>query len=206
MESKTPPDRPPSPEPEEHPPEHQTTAELLTRARTGDSIALDRICERLLPPLRRWARGRLPQWARDGVDTDDIVQQTVLDTVGRIDAFQPRYQGALQVYARQALNNRIRDEIKRARRHPVETDLDSGHADPAPSPLEEAVGREALERYESALLRLSEETRSAVLLRIEYRLSYREIAKELGKPSENAARMMVTRALIRLAQEMGRGE
>lgn len=206
MEENSPPDRPLSHEPEERRSGSQTTGELLTRARTGDRAALDRICERLLPPLRRWARGRLPQWARDGVDTDDLVQQTVIDTVRRIDAFEPRYRGALQVYARQALNNRIRDEIQRARRHPLETDLDSGHADPAPSPLEEAVGREALERYESALQRLGEEARSAVLLRIEYRLSYREIAKELGKPSENAARMMVTRALIRLAQEMGRGE
>jgi hypothetical protein len=39
---------------------------------------------------------------------------------------------------------------------------------------------------------------------VELGYDYDELAAELGKPSAPAARMAVTRALARLAQEMGR--
>ena len=42
---------------------------------------LDLLYLRYLAPLRRWARGRLPQWARDMRDTDDLVQDTLLHTL-----------------------------------------------------------------------------------------------------------------------------
>ena len=50
-----------------------TSVELLRRARDGESEALDRLLERYLPPFRAWASRRLPRWARDGLDTDDLV-------------------------------------------------------------------------------------------------------------------------------------
>ena len=55
-----------------------TTADLLQRARLGDSDALNELFGRYLPSLRRWARGRLPSWTRDLRDTDDLVQETFL--------------------------------------------------------------------------------------------------------------------------------
>ena len=42
-----------------------------------------------------------------------------------------------------------------------------------------------------------------IIGRVELGLTYSEIAAAAGKPSANAARMAVTRALIRLAEEMG---
>jgi DNA-directed RNA polymerase specialized sigma24 family protein len=45
----------------------------------------------------------------------------------------------------------------------------------------------------------------AVTLRIETGFRYNEIATALGKPSANAVRMTVTRALVRLPKEMGDG-
>ena len=39
--------------------------------------------------------------------------------------------------------------------------------------------------------------------RVELQYSYKELAAFLGKPSEDAARMAVTRAIQRLAKEMG---
>jgi len=38
--------------------------------------------------------------------------------------------------------------------------------------------------------------------RVEFGMSYEEVAEVLGKPSANAARMAVVRALVRLAEEM----
>ena len=65
------------------------------------------------PPLRRWASGRLPRWARDLSDTPDLVQETLFQTFRKINGFEHRGEGALQAYLRQAVMNRIRDEIRR---------------------------------------------------------------------------------------------
>jgi RNA polymerase sigma-70 factor (ECF subfamily) len=70
------------------------------------------------------------------------------------------------------------------------------------SPLEAAIGIETLERYEGALSRLTDEERDAVVTRVEFGLSYAEVAEALGKPSADAARMAVVRALVKLANEM----
>ncbi len=60
-----------------------------------------------------------------------------------------------------------------------------------------------MDRYDAALERLKPEEREAVISRVEFDLSYAELAEVLGKPSANAARMAVVRALVRLAEEMG---
>ena len=64
---------------------------------------------------------------------------------------------------------------------------------------------EMFERYEAALSRLSTEEQEAIIGRVEMENTYDELAKNLGKPSGDAARMAVTRALVRLAEEMQRG-
>jgi RNA polymerase sigma-70 factor (ECF subfamily) len=181
-----------------------STLALLERARAGDASALDVLMARHLPRLRRWASGRLPQWARDAADTHDLVQDTLLQTFKRIDRIEVRGEGALQAYLRQGVLNRIRDEYRKARRRPAALELDSQAPDGAASPLELAVGQQAVERYEAALQRLRAEDREAIVARIEMGLSHEDLARMLGKRSANAARMAVERALVRLATEMGR--
>jgi RNA polymerase sigma-70 factor, ECF subfamily len=181
-----------------------TTYELVERAKSGDDEALNRLFARYLPSLRRWASGRLPRWSRDLMDTDDLVQETVIRAVKRIDRFESRHEGALQAYLRQAIVNRIRDEVRRAKRSPMPSALDENAADAGASPLEEAIGGEALECYEAALTRLRPEEREAIVARVEMDGSYQEVATALGKPSADAARMAISRALLRLAQEMSR--
>jgi RNA polymerase sigma-70 factor (ECF subfamily) len=179
-----------------------TTADLLQRARLGDADAVNELFGRYLPSLRRWARGRLPQWTRDLRDTDDIVQETLVQTLKNIEAFQPRHEGALQAYLRQALVNRVRDEVRRVSRHGVTAEIVDEHADATPSPLEQAIGHEALTRYEGALARLRAEEREVIIARVELGQSYQQIAAGHGKASADAARMAVSRALVRLAEEM----
>ena len=180
------------------------TTDLLQRARRGDQDALNDLFRRQLPPLRRWARGRLPKWTRDLRDTEDLVQETLTQTLRHVDAFEPRHEGALQAYLRQALMNRIRDEIRRVSRYPAPAGLEDEDAfmDAAASPLEEAIGSEAAERYEAALQRLRPEEREVIIARVEMQQSYQAIAAAHGKSSPDAARMAVTRALMRLAEEM----
>jgi RNA polymerase sigma factor (sigma-70 family) len=179
-----------------------STLTLLTRARAGDSQALDELFARYLPGLQKWTRGRLPRWARDLADTPDLVQEVLLDTFKKIDGFEHRGEGALRAYLRQAVMNRIRDELRRAKRHPEHVELDAILVDSGLSPLESAVGAQVVERYEAALQRLSAEDRELVIARVEMGLTYAELAAAAGKPSAGAARMAVSRALLRLADDL----
>jgi RNA polymerase sigma-70 factor (ECF subfamily) len=192
----------PSPSPS---PDLSSTTDLLRRAKLGDGEALNELFRRHLGPLRRWARGRLPRWTRDLRDTEDLVQETLAQTLRHVEAFEPRHEGALQAYLRQALMNRIRDEVRRAKRHPGRVDAlgeNDSLVDQAASPLQEAIGQEAVERYEAALQRLRAEDRELIIARVELQQSFAQIAAAHGKSSADAARMAVTRALIRLAEEM----
>jgi RNA polymerase sigma-70 factor (ECF subfamily) len=179
-----------------------TTIRLLERARAGDATAVEQLFARLIPKLERWASGRLPRWARGNVDTSDLVQETVLETFRRLDSFEPRGEGALDAYVRQAFINRLRNQLRRAIARPAPQELDSAAPDDATSPLEAAIGRETLERYEAGLERLDPDERDAVVTRVELGFSYAEVAAALGKPSADAARMAVARALVKLATAM----
>ena len=184
--------------------EAASSLDLLARAQAGDRSAMDALMARYLPRLRRWASGRLPSPARGMADTDDLVQDALLQTLKRIDGFQPRHEGALQAYLREAVMNRLRDHLRSAARKPT------GEAVDVPgngaSPVEIAIGLEAVERYEQALASLRPDDRAAIVARVEMDCSNEEIAAALEKPSANAARMAVERALVRLAREMRRIE
>ena len=180
----------------------ESSLDLLERARAGDQSALNTLMGRHLPRLRRWASGRLPRWARDVADTQDLVQETLLQTFKRIDRFEARGDGALQAYLRQGVLNRIRDEHRKAGRRPESAELDTQAPDSGASPLDEAIGRQAVERYEAALQRLRAGDREAIIARIEMGFTNEELARLLGKPSANATRMALERALVRLAAEM----
>jgi RNA polymerase sigma-70 factor (ECF subfamily) len=182
----------------------ESTFDLIARARGGDQTAVDRLFDLHFRPLRRWASGRLPKWARDLADTDDLVQEALIQTFKRIETFEPRRVGALQAYLRQAVLNRVRDELRRKGRAPGAGELEDVKADSAESPLELAIGREAIERYEKALATLRPEEREAIIGRVEMGYTYQELADALGKPSSEAARKAAERALVRLAEEMGR--
>lgn len=180
----------------------RSTTELLSSAQKGDDGAADLLFRRAVPGLQRWARGRLPAYARELCDTEDLVQDTVINALRRWEGFEIRHPGAWIAYLRQALLNRIRDEVRRARRRPVPVEFVDDRPDDSASPLERVINRVDLERYEAALARLKPDDRGAILWRIEHNYSYEELAIALGKPSPNAARVAVRRALMRLAEEM----
>ena len=183
----------------------ESTSELVERVRRGEREAMELLFTRQLPALRRWARGRLPRRMRSLEDTEDLIQETAIKAMRRIGTFVSRHPGALQAYLRQAVVNRIRDEIRSSLRSPEQHELNDQERAAGPSPLEEAIGAEAVARYEAALLRLRPEDREVVIARVEMNMSYDEIAQLLAKPSADAARMAVHRALLRLAEEMNRG-
>jgi RNA polymerase sigma-70 factor (ECF subfamily) len=185
-------------------PETLLTGELLQRAKNGDRVALDHIMARYLPRLERWASGRLPSHARSLLDTGDLVQETLMRVLQGLDRIAVGEPGTFQAYVRQAVLNRVRDQIRWAARRPgadesTLLELPAG----APSPLDEAIGSDVLERFEAAMAKVSEPDRQLLHLRIELQFDYDEIAAMTAMPSRDAARMAVRRALRRLAEEMG---
>ena len=180
----------------------ESTSDLISRVRGGDRQSLERLIQRHVAPLRRYVTGRLPRWARDLADTDDLVQDTLLRTFSRLDAIEVRGAGSLQAYLRQAVMNRLRDELRRKGRVPALVDVTDLELPAVGSPLEETIGREAAARYVAALARLEPEERDVIIGRVEMEYSYAELADLLGKPTADAARKAARRALLRLAEEM----
>jgi RNA polymerase sigma-70 factor, ECF subfamily len=189
----------------EPPLDPETTVELLQLAKAGDGEALERLLERCLPPLQRWAHGRLPPHTRGMLETVDIVQDAVMGAMRHLGTFEPRHQGALQAYLRRAVMNRIRDVIRKSKRRPHQTELPEDLKDEATSPLDVLIGEENAALYDEALEQLSDEEQEAIIGRLEMGYSYHDLAIVLGKPSADAARMAVTRAVKHLATVM-RGE
>src|SRR5262245_13253298 len=181
----------------------ESSKELLLKARAGDPAALDHLFHRYRTALQRWAHGRLPRWARDIADTEDLLQETLTQTFKQLPRIDVSEEDALHAYLRQAVLNRIRNELRRASRHPRRTELDPEAPGSSASPLEAAIGAEQLQKYETALASLSVTDREAIIGRLELGLSFQELADAMRKPSADAARIAVTRALVRLTTLMG---
>jgi RNA polymerase sigma-70 factor, ECF subfamily len=180
------------------------SGELLERARGGDSRAMSKLIRRQGAALRRWAHGRLPRWARSVADTADLVQDVLMQTLRRIDRFDDRGRGALQAYLRQAVTNRIRDELRRIERRPSMDDPEDIPELPSrdPSPLESALDAERDQKYKAALATLTEEEQLLIVGRVEMGYSYEQLALISGRPTPEAARLGARRAVLKLAQRM----
>jgi RNA polymerase sigma-70 factor (ECF subfamily) len=176
----------------------EPTIELVIKARDGDRLAVEALLQRCLPELRRWAHGRLPAAARGNLDTSDLVQETVLHVLRRLDHFEPRHVGAMQAYLHQSVINRIRDEVRKVTRRPAPAELPVDLTADDTSPLETTVRREAYRRYRAALEGLSSRDRAFIVARIETQWSIPEIARHFGIKTVDAARMAVSRAVKRL--------
>jgi RNA polymerase sigma factor (sigma-70 family) len=107
--------------------------------RQGDKDALERLVARHAAPLRRWVSGRLPRWACDLADTDDLVQDTLIRTFKRIESFEHRGVGALQAYLRQAVVNRLRGELRQKERASLKVDWGGLELEAPGSLLEDAI-------------------------------------------------------------------
>jgi RNA polymerase sigma factor (sigma-70 family) len=178
----------------------ESTVILVERAKAGDDAATAALIERCLPLLRRWARGRLPSYARDLKETQDIVQECLVDALKNLPHFEMRGEGALQAYLRRAVHNKICNEVRRVDRRPAAVELVDRHADGGASPLEQLIGKQSLERYESALEKLRPADRELIIGRIEMQQSFEELAALTRKPSANAARVATIRAVYKLVE------
>lgn len=174
---------------------------LVLRAKKDDRDALNELFERYTRRMRIWAHGRLPAYARGPMDTDDLVQDTMYKVVRKLDDFVPLHEGAFLAFVRTTLDNNLKDRLRHVTRRGPEDPIGSTHPSAEPSAYDVTAGSLLLERYERGLAQLKPRHREAVILRIEFRMPWKEVAELLGM-TPAAAQMMVHRALICLAKEM----
>ena len=178
---------------------------LLANIREGSRTTIDALFERYRSWLRRWARGRLPAWVRSTIDTSDLVQNALHRTFKRMERFEPKHANALRIYLRRAVENQIRDELRRAvrRRAIIAPDEVVRLSDDGAPQHQQLVDDETWRRYLSSLKRLTPRERRLIVGHAELEYSYRQLALIEGMPSPDAARMALRRAVIRLSSLIG---
>ena len=145
----------------------------------------------------------MPQWTRGALDTSDLVQDTLHRAFTRLPWFQSKHAGALRAYLRRTLENRIRDELRRATCRMENAAL----AQPvrplhnAPQ-LQQLMDDETWGRYLQGLKHLSSRDRRLIVGRAELGYNYRQLAFVESLSSADAARKALQRALERLIDVM----
>ena len=177
---------------------------LLEQARRGRPGAADALFERYRPWLRRWTRGRLPQRVRGSIDTSDIVQGTLHYAFTRLNWFESKRASSLRAYLRRVVENRIRDELRRAtrRRNAIAPEQPVRLSDDGAPQLRQLLDDDAWRRYLHGLRRLRPRDRRLIVGRVELGYNYQQLALLERLASTDAARMALRRALIRLGDAM----
>jgi RNA polymerase sigma-70 factor (ECF subfamily) len=178
------------------------TADLVARIRGGDQVALEMLINRILPSLRRIGHKRLAGHARSLLDIDDLVQDALVSLVRRLPHFVCQTPGSLLAYLQRVIVNRIIDATRKRASQGEWTALPDECAGQAVSPLQRVIDKEEMLRYRAAMLRLKPRDRQLIVMRIEYGLTYPEIATQLRVPSPNAARVALIRAMARLVSAL----
>ena len=177
---------------------------LLERALRGSRSAVEALFGRHAPWLQNWSRGRMPRRVCGVLDTSDVVQDALHHTFARFPRLEPKHAGAFRAYLRQSVDNRIRDELRRATRSRDLTELEVRvvASDDAAPQHRQVVDEETWARYRAGLDALTAREHRLIVGRADLGYSYKQIALIEGQRSPDAARMALRRALQRLSQLM----
>lgn len=188
----------------------------IGRAMTGCPDAVDALLERYLHRLRAFIRLRMHAKLRSYESCSDLVQSVCREVLTAQDRFEYRgeaafrswlFTTALRKISRRARHlsaqGRDRDRQVLAADLPDYEQLMQGAAhDPSPSAA--AIASEAAERMELAFDRLPEHYREVITLARIAALPVREVALAMQR-NEGSTRMLLNRALVRLARELDHG-
>jgi RNA polymerase sigma-70 factor (ECF subfamily) len=189
------------------------TQALLEQLQQGDRLALDRLLARYRPQLRDFIEFHLDPAIRGRVDASDVIQETHMEVVRRIDDFLSHRPMPFRLWLRKKAYERLlnlRRDHRRERRSverevawPVRSSLllVKPLLDRGQSPSKQMEARELAERVAVIVARLPEGDREILLLRQAEELPFDEIACLLDiEPA--TARKRFGRALIRIQKAL----
>jgi RNA polymerase sigma-70 factor, ECF subfamily len=148
---------------------------LVQRCRGGDRNAFERLVIRYQKPVFNVALRML----RNRQDAMDVAQTTFLKAFEHLGDYAPAFRFYSWLY-RIAINESLN---ALALRKPW-AELDSSAVDDGPGPDRAAEGDQALQAIEDALMHISPELRSVLVLRHITQLSYEDMAQALGLPEK----------------------
>lgn len=181
---------------------------LLKDAKAGSSEALNRLFERCAGRLLALIRVRMGRSLRAHLESQDILQASLLKAFSRIDQFERSDTGSLMAWLARIAENEIRDQAEyhhRKRRDAARIVRPPGGLEGLDAQVRSLVSGiilgESMERLERAIESLEDKHREVILLRKFEELSFPQIGQRLGK-SPDACRMLLARALTALTLNM----
>jgi RNA polymerase sigma-70 factor (ECF subfamily) len=181
---------------------------LLREARDGSPDALDDLFRDIGPRLLALIRMRLGPLLRRRIESQDVLQATLLKAFARLDQFDGSGSNTLMGWLAVIAGNEMRDltDYHRRSRRDLGAEVPIGdHAARIEADVATLVRRLELEeqqlRLERALDDLKPEHREVILLRKYEELSFEEIGRRLDR-SADACRMLLARAMAALTRAM----
>ena len=165
--------------------------DLMQRAQAGDQSACAVLVEHYWERLYRW----LYHLSHDRHGAEDLTQETFLKAFASLKSFKAGTN--LQAWLFRIAHNSFLNQRRAGRKARQAFPADMAAA--VEGPAEEAMSREALQLLARAVGRLPTDFRAAFLLRVEEKLSFREMAEVL-ETTEETARWRVFKARQKLME------
>lgn len=179
----------------------RTDGELAARALAGADAAFAEIVSR----HKRLLHALVVRLVDDEEEAVDLVQEAFIAAHAALDRFDP--QRPMRAWLARIAINKARDWQRRRRvRRLISAFLSADmveRADDAPSPEDEAQGKDELRRVKAAIARLPRNLREVLVLRTIDEMSQAETALALGL-NEKSVEMRLYRARQRLKDEFDR--
>lgn len=202
--------------PDEEPKMGDGVEQWIDASRRGCNDAMGRLMQMCRQYLLHVANDELESDLQAKMAASDLVQETFLEAQRDFPRFRGETEAELLAWLRRILlhnlanqRRRYRDVDKRRIASEVPIDADSSGADVAgflaaitPSPSQRAIEHEEVEALEHAIEQLPEDYRQVIVLRQRERRSFEDIGRTMGR-SADAARMLWSRAIERLASQLG---
>jgi RNA polymerase sigma-70 factor (ECF subfamily) len=129
---------------------------------------------------------------------DDLVQETLLRALAKIDSFQPGTNMSAWLFT--ILRNHFRSEYRKRRREVEDGD---GHYAERLKSQPDQIGQVEFREFREALAQLSPDQREALVLRHYEAMSYEEIAGVMGT-TPRAVDSLLSRAKVALREQLER--
>ncbi|HFC30405.1 MAG TPA: sigma-70 family RNA polymerase sigma factor, partial [Oceanospirillales bacterium] len=152
--------------------DYSTTAFLLKQYQQGDKTSCEELFQLYHPALMRWAHGRIPNQAKSFMETQDIVQDTMISAFKRINHIQAKRPGAFFSYLRTVFINQIKQELRKNK--PFQLSITQFSNDEKMA-YEKDIN--TIVDYDNALDKIADDEKEAIILRLEFGFNYAEIAK-----------------------------
>jgi RNA polymerase sigma-70 factor (ECF subfamily) len=181
----------------------------LARARQGDNQALGELLQSFRPYVQAIVRGFRDKRLQGRLDDSDMTQNAFLEAHRSFATFQGTTVAELVLWLRaialRTAGHSVRAYLGTEMRNPTREQIVADLSElPAASdtPSRQALQQEQASRLAEALGRLPDDMQRILLGRHVDELPYSVLAEQLGR-SEAALRVLYTRALKRLREEVG---